>query len=542
MSLRQELYDRSKNYTLRTENLSPRRAALLVWSDTDAEADSLCRKTEAAFPNLFFVCPFHEAPEPSLSQGLDTLAKQHKEGAIVCPEGIFLLWVSSSQTLPANLAAITASPLPLQTASCLLTKHSPTLPAGSGMVWCVDPGLMNAQDTLAALILNGMLQLNFPCGKPQIPVRVRATLHNSVGRDLARQLRDRLETMTCQDMDEERFRQLFGPTEGDCRSIQASLPGLQDLPIVGSEFLSDQPVFSCILNLFPFFRNAEEKDRQATSAREILQKLFGSLENKEPHIWLLDRLRNVLPELCQKRISQFDLEQKFYCQPLGLLTGGAAELALRFRTQAENQWIVTRNRLEEALDATVYPSGSTPDELLSSICHATSLWTECAHACLETAWWEEVSKFLRENSELSKIAQDKLQEFQRGLVILNQMDLPPFREPADFAVNWRTSTLATLLDGLYSQADFTQEDFSVLISQIRHRAPFRAVGFDKTILLYDASLWKLLKGCSDKYGYPLFEEQDHTLVVQGNAGRVVAQMIPGLGRKLLWEVQISYTE
>lgn len=268
---------------------------------------------------------------------------------------------------------------------------------------------------------------------------------------------------------------------------------------------------------------------------------MGRPEGQAPQDWLLDRVTPVLPHLCREYIGRMELEERCYRQPLGLLTGEAAGLALYFQEQARAEQQRRKLRLSEAMGRDITPRSTHPARLLSEIAGELELWETCVRTGAEAAWWGEISRFFQADSGLMERARNKQAELTRGLTILSAMELGPRREQIVLPGDWREQTPSTLLAGLYSQAEFTGEDAAVLAESARRRAEqaFRATGREETVLLWDGESMDLLERSRSAAGQPLFEYREGELTARSNTGLVRVLPVDGLGRRLMWELRLS---
>ena len=541
---REELRDRAQGALPRGDLLPRRRAAVLAWREADETAARLCAAA-GRFRALYRPCPLGDAPEQALRSCLETLAEERREGAAVCPDGVYLLWVWSGEK-PRGLEALTADfrgRLPVRAEQCRLTADTACAHEGQGRLWLVDPGVPGGADALAALLLTGGMDQPLRSGSHGVPIRLQATLHSAVERDLARQLRDRLEALTEGDRSGARewFRAAFGPTERDLEAVLAGTPRLQDLPITGGDSLAERlnRGEGVVRRLGRVLRGERDKSGTVT-VRTLLEELLGRPEGRAPQDWLLERVTPVLPELCRRCIERLELAGRCCRAPLRLLTGEAAGLALYFQEQARAEQRNRKARLDEALGRDITPRGAHPAQLLAELEEELALWEACVRSAAEAAWWGEVSRFFQADSGLMEQARAKQEELTRGLTILSAMELGPRRQsgpPGD----WREETPATLLAGLYSQAEFTGEDAAVLAESARRRAEraFRAAGLEETVLLWDEESTDLLARSRNAAGQPLFEDRNGVLAVRSNTGLVRVLPVRGLGRRIMWELRLS---
>ena len=544
-NLREELRGRVQNVLPRMDLLPRRRAAVLAWRESDAAAARLCGAT-APFWALYHPCPLGDAPEQTLRTCLENLAEERREGAVVCPDGVYLLWVWSGEK-PAGLDTLTAQfrdRLSVRVEQCRLTADTDCAHDGVGRLWLVDPGVPGAADGLTALLLMGGLDVPLISGNLNVPARLQAALHSSVERDLARQLRDKLEALTegTQDREKERFREEFGPTEQDLKTLLGQVPLLQDLPVTGAEALAErlEPEEGLMRRMARALWSGTSA-LQSITVRGLLEGLFGRPEGRAPNDWLLDRVLPELPRLCGDYISKLELRQRCFRQSLRLLTGEAAGLALYFQEQARAAQDQQKIQLDEALGRELTPHGTHPAQLLAAAEPELELWEGCVLSGLEAAWWGCVSEFFSQDSGLVRQAWEKWEELIRALIILGDMELGPQRVPAGLPGDWRQETPSTLLTGLYSQVEFTGEDAAVLAESARKRAEkaFRAVGLEETVLLWDGDSMDLLKESRSCTGQPLFEDRNGVLTARSNTGSVRVLPVQGLGRRLMWELRMS---
>lgn len=544
-NLREELRGRVQNVLPRMDLLPRRRAAVLAWRESDAAAARLCGAT-APFRALYRPCPLGDAPERTLRTCLENLAEERREGAIVCPDGVYLLWVWSEEP-PGGLGTLTENfrdRLPIRVEQCRLTADASCRFNEPGRLWLVDSGVPGAADALTALLLLGSADENLISGDLKVPARLQATLHSAVERDLARQLRDKLEALTEgeQAREKEHFREAFGPTERDLETLLGRVPLLQNLPVTGGEALAERlrPEEGLFSRMARAFRGEQDGSR-TVSVRAALEGLFGRPEGRAPHEWLLEQVLPVLPRLCREYIARLELEQRCFRQPLRLLTGEAAGLALYFQEQARAAQDQQKIQLDEALGRDMSVRGSHPAQLLSAAEPELKLWESCVRSSLEAAWWGCVSEFFSADSGLVRQAREKREELTRALTILGAMELGPQRVPAGLPGDWRQETPSTLLTGLYSQVEFTGEDAAVLAESARKRAEkaFRAVGQEETVLLWDGDSMDLLKESRSRTGQPLFEDRNGVLTARSNTGNVRVLPVQGMGRRLMWELHIS---
>ena len=185
--------------------------------------------------------------------------------------------------------------------------------------------------------------------------------------------------------------------------------------------------------------------------------------------------------------------------------------------------------------------GSHPAQLFSQIENELALWEACVRSGAEAAWWGEIGRFFQADSALMREARAKQEELTRSLSILSAMELGPQRQTVTLPGDWREETSATLLAGLYSQAEFTAEDSAVLAESARRRAEdaFRVDGLEETVLLWDRDSLDLLFWSRNAAGQPLFEDREGTLTVRSNTGLVRVLPVGGLGRQLMWELRLS---
>lgn len=544
-NLREALRGRVQNVLPRMDLLPRRRAAVLAWRESDAAAARLCGAT-APFRALYRPCPLGDTPEQALRACLENLAEERREGAVVCPDGVYLLWVWSGEK-PVGLDTLTADfrgRLPIRVEQCRLTAEADCTHDGVGRLWLADPGIPGAADALTALLLLGSADESLISGNLKVPARLQATLHSAVERDLARQLRDKLEALTEgeQAREKEHFREEFGPTERDLETLLGRVPLLQNLPVTGAEALAErlEPEEGLMRRMARALRGEADTGRTIT-VRAALEGLFGRPEGRAPHEWLLDRVLPVLPRVCSDYIGQLELKQRCFRQSLRLLAGEATGLALYFQEQARAAQNQQKIQLDEALGRDLTVRGSHPAQLLSAAEPELKLWEGCVRSGLEAAWWGCVSEFFSVDSGLVRQAREKREELTRALTILGAMELGPWREPAGLPGDWRQETPSTLLAGLYSQAEFTGEDAAVLAESARKRAEkaFRAAGLEETVLLWDGDSVGLLKESRSRTGQPLFEDRNGVLTARSNTGSVRVLPVQGLGRRLLWELRIS---
>ena len=544
-NLREELRSRVQNALPRMDLLPRRRAAVLAWRESDAAAARLCGAA-APFRALYRPCPLGDDPEQTLRACLEDLAEERREGAVVCPDGLYLLWVWS-EAPPDRLRALTEEVrgrLPVRAEQCRLTADAACPPNGQGRIWLVDPGVPGAADALAALLLTGSLNAELAAGDPQAAVRLQATLHSAVERDLARQLRDKLEALTEGDQagEKERFRGEFGPTERDLETLMERIPLLQNMPVTGWKALAERlrPEEGLLNRIARAFRDGQNGGK-AIPVRAALEGMFGRPEGRAPHEWLLERVLPMLPRLCREYISRLELEQRCFRQPLRLLTGEAAGLALYFQEQAREVQSQKKIQLDGAMGRELKPRSAHPAQLLAEVEPELKLWEGCVRSGLEAAWWGCVSEFFGADSSLVRQAREKREELIRGLTILSAMELGPRREPAGQTGDWRKETPSTLLAGLYSRAEFTAGDAALLAEGARRRAEqsFRATGREETVLLWDGDSMEMLKESRSRTGQPLFEDRNGVLAARSNTGNVRVLPVQGLGRKVMWELRIS---
>lgn len=544
-NLREELRSRVQNILPRMDLLPRRRVAVLVWKKTDGPAARLCGAV-SPFSELYRPCPLGDRQEQSLRACLETLAEERRDGAIVCPDGLYLLWVWSEER-PDGLEALTANfreRLPIRADQCFLTADTACCSNRQGRLWLVDPGVPSAADALAALLLTGSLNVGLVSGNLQAPVRFETTLHSAVERDLARQLRDKLEALTEGDpaAEKERFRKEFGPTKQDLETLMGRVPLLQNLPVIGGKTLTEclRPEEGLLRRMARVFRG-EQDSGKTISVRDALEGLFGRPEGRAPHEWLLERVLPVLPKLCREYFSRLELEQRSFRQPLWLLTREATGLALHFQEQAREAQNQQKIQLDEALGRNLKPRGAHPAQLLSAAEQELKPWENCVRSALEASWWGCVSDFFGANSDLVRQAREKQEDLIRALTILGSMELGPRREPADLPGDWRQETPLTLLNGLYSRAEFTDEDAALLVESARRRAEksFRASGLEETVLLWDGDNMGMLKESKSSIGRPLFEDRNGVLTVRSTTGNVRVLPVQGLGRQIMWELRMS---
>ena len=544
-NLREVLRGRVQNVLPRMDLLLRRRAAVLAWRESDAAAARLCGAT-APFRALYRPCPLGDTPEQALRACLENLAEERREGAVVCPDGVYLLWVWSGER-PVGLDALTADfrgRLPIRVEQCRLTAEADCTHEGVGRLWLVDPGIPGAADALTALLLLGSAEERLISEDLKVPAQLRATLHSAVERDLARQLRDKLEALTEgeQAREKEHFREEFGPTERDLETLLGRVPLLQNLPVTGAKALAErlEPEEGLVKRAVRVLRGETDTGRTIT-VRAALEGLFGRPEGRAPNEWLLDRVLPVLPRLCGDYIGQLELKQRCFRQSLRLLTGEATGLALYFQEQARAAQNQQRIQLDEALGRDMPVRSSHPAQLLSAAEPELKLWESCVRSGLEAAWWGCVSEFFSADSDLVGQAREKREELTRALTILGGMELGPWREPAGLPGDWRQETPSTLLAGLYSQAEFTGEDAAVLAESARKRAEkaFRTDGLEETVLLWDGDSTELLKESRSRTGQPLFEDRNGVLTARSNTGSVRVLPVQGLGRRLFWELRLS---
>ena len=546
-NLREELLGRVKNVLPRADLLPRKSAAVLAWREDDEAAAGLCAAAAERFQALYRPCPLGDRPEQDLRACLEALAEERREGAVVCPDGAYVLWVWNREA-PDSLDGLRAAfrdRLPVRVEQCRLTAELSCTHNGWSRLWLVDPGVPGGADTLAALLLAGSLDQPLISGHPGLPVRLQATLHSAVERDLARQLRDRLEALTEGDRSEAgaRFQAEFGPTERDMEAVLAGVPRLRDLPVTGGDGLeerlglSGKGVVSRLARVF----GGEAAGGGTISARALLEELLGRPEGRPPQDWLLDRVTPVLPVLCRNYIERLELAGRCYRQPLRLITGEAAGLALYFQEQARAEQRSGKLRLDRALGRDITPRGAHPAQLLAQVENELELWESCVRSGAEAAWWGEISRFFQADSGLMRQARDKQEELTRGLTVLSAMELGPGRQRADLPGDWRDATPSTLLAGLYSRAEFTGEDAAVLAEGARRRAEdaFRATGREETVLLWDRDSLDLLARSTSAAGQPLFEDREGELIARSNTGLVRVLPVDGLGRRLMWELRIS---
>lgn len=543
-NLRDELRGRVPNVLPRADLLPRRRAAVLAWREDDEAAVRLCAAAAERFRALYRPCPLGDRPEQSLRTCLETLAEERREGAVVCPDGAYVLWVWS-KTPPDGLDELGASfrnRLPVRVEQCRLTAELSCTHDGWSRLWLVDPGVPGGADALAALLLTGSLEQPLLSSNPAVPVKLHAILHSAVERDLARQLRDKLEALTEGERSgvRERFRAAFGPTRHDLEAVLAGVPRLQDLPITGgdsmAERLSREERAAGWLGRF-----LRGEAGVTMTVRTLLEALLGRPEGRPPQDWLLDRVTPVLHQLCRSYIERLELAGRCCRQPLRLITGEAAGLALYFQEQARAEQRSCKARLDQAMSREIPLRGSHPAQLFCQIENELALWEACVRSGAEAAWWGEIGRFFQADSALMREARAKQEELTRSLTILSAMELGPQRQTVTLSGDWREETSATLLAGLYSQAEFTAEDSAVLAESARRRAEdaFRVDGLEETVLLWDRDSLDLLFWSRNAAGQPLFEDREGTLTVRSNTGLVRVLPVGGLGRQLMWELRLS---
>ena len=338
----------------------------------------------------------------------------------------------------------------------------------------------------------------------------------------------------------ERFRVAFGPTRHDLEAVLAGVPRLPDLPITGGDSLTER------LNreegasgwLGRFLRG---EAGVTMTVRTLLEELLGRPEGRPPQDWLLDRVTPAMHQLCRSYIGRLELAGRCCRQPLRLITGEAAGLALYFQEQARAEQRSCKARLDQAMSREIPLRGAHPAQLFSRMENELSLWEECVRSGAEAAWWGEIGRFFQADSALMREARAKQEELTRSLTILSAMELGPQRQTVTLPGDWREETPAALLAGLYSQAEFTGEDGAVLAESARRRAEdaFRVDGLEETVLLWDRDSLDLLFWSRNAAGQPLFEDREGTLTVRSNTGLVRVLPVGGLGRQLMWELRLS---
>lgn len=542
MNLRSQLREQSRR-SLRVSTSRRTRAAVLVWWEKDKAADALCRAISPAFHSLYRSRPVNAASDLS-SYLLDL---QHS-GELTDSSAVYLLWVWN-QTPPPDLGVIMQpfenQPRFLTADVCRISNTADASIAGYRYEWRIGADTTSDADTLAVLLMLASttdIPLD-PRTSGQI-FRVRSTLNNSVERDLARQLIERLEGMLEGDRRhwEERFRNAFGPHKSVIESLYNSLPNPKDLPIPGVPRLADllEKDDPGLITALRQWMNGSAERYASISVREALEALFG----KAGHRSMCEHLRMVLPEylpaLCKKRLNEMEIVGRCYQQPIRLLQEGAS-LSASFREKAYAGQLAKQEVCDKLLGQKFFPRGTSISAFLSGLENYLQIWKEYICCAVETAWWEETGRIFAADSRMMQEVCAQHEILDRGLRSIADIDIySQRREDVNFTIDWKGKTPESLLSGLYSQAEFSLKEAVQLIErsqasadQWRHGTRYR-----ENFILYSGSLAEL-EQVEDIHGQPVFHRNEGALSLCGAAGKLRILSLPQIGKQSLWEICVD---
>lgn len=526
------------------------RESILIWNEGDAEAARVCGEVmESPFGSL---CGnrLGESTNHLLGPVLERLCRQGLAETFSCPEGFYLLWVGSGpqpKGVFPMLKKARDSGVPVILDACILTEEAGGLgqPAeGFRYLWRIAPERMETSSTLAALLTAGAF-LREPTVTGAGEARtfwVRSVLHNSVERDLAFRLQERLGAILFGGREDlrERFRKEFGLPEQKREQILQGIPHPQDLPVTGdleALMLQSRGVAKGILQTWL----RREKNRAPVTVEGALSHLFGRLGERCTPAWLIDQLPEVLPARCSECAADMQLKRRCWRLPLRFLLYAAAQYTEELYANAQAQYKKARRQCEDALQEGFTVQGTQPEQLMDGLTGYCEKWEVCAGCALEASWWDAVKRLVC-SQEVKQAAQEKWDSLQSDLAVLRPTAA---RRKPDNSVSpgtgedWREISVEEISAGLISRVEFQDGDLSALLQDIQIRAD-RAVDarrYRQTMLFADPDQLPRLEGLRDEGGHPLLTSDGRGgLQSLSNTAKPRVAAIPSLGPYTLWEI------
>lgn len=526
------------------------RESILLWDEGDTEAMRVCGEVmESPFGSL---CGnrFGHNMGHLLGPILERLCKQDLAEKFSSPEGFYLLWVGSGPQ-PKNVFPMLKkawdSGVPVILDACILTEEVGGLrqPAeGIRYLWRVTPRRIETSSTLVALLAAGSF-LRDPAVTEAGETRmfwVGSVLHNSVERDLAFRLQERLEAILFGDRADwrERFRKEFGLPEEKRKQILQRIPHPQDLPMTGDPKALLQQSRGAEKGIIQTWLRRETNGATVT-VEGTLSHLFGRLGERCTPVWLMDQLPEVLAERCGECVADIQLKRRCWRLPLRVLLHTAAQYTEELYANAVAQCKKAKQQCEDALQEDFTIQGMQPEQLMDDLAGYWEKWEACVGYALEASWWDAVKRLVC-SQEVKQAAQKKWNALQNDLAVLRPMAAqrrPDNSVSVETGEDWRETSAANVLTGLISRVEFQDDDLTVLLQNIQMRAD-KAVDarrYRQTMLFADPGQLPRLENLRDEGGHPLLTP-DGRGGLQGLSNtakpRVVA--IPSLGPYTLWEV------
>lgn len=529
------------------------RETILLWNEGDAEAARACGEvTESPFGSL---CGnrFGESTGHLLGPVLERLCKQELAETSSCPEGVYLLWVGSGpqpeDVLP-MLKKARDSGVPVTLDACILTEEAGglDLPAeGIRYLWRIAPGRMETASTLAALLTAGAF-LRDPAVMGAGEIRtfwVRSVLYNSVERDLAFRLQERLEAILFGGREDwrERFQEEFSLPARERERILHGIPHPKDLPVTGDpETLPQQSRGAAKGILQTWLRWGT--DGAVMTVEGALSHLFGKLGERCTPVWLMDQLPEVLLERCRERAADMQLKRRCWQLPLRFLLHTAAQYTEELYANAQAQYKKAKRQCKDALQEGFTIQGTQLEQLMDGLTGYWEKWEACVDCALEASWWDTVKRLVC-SQEVKQAAQEKWDALQSDLAVLRPTAAcrkPDSDVSSGTGEDWRETSATEILAGLISRVEFQDDDLTVLLQNIQTRAD-KAVDarrYRQTMLFADPDQLPRLEDLRDEGENPILAA-DGRGGLQGlsNTSKPRVLAIPSLGPYTLWEVRFD---
>ena len=557
MSLREQLRMKAWDTLPYFDGALCLREPVLLWDEKDEAAARLCGQVVSSPFGSLLESRSAGGSGRSLGTVLKSLRRQNMAEDFSCPEGFYLLWVSSGPQpegfLP-ELEKVRASGVPMVLDVCIVSGE----PGGPGQpgegfryLWQIAPGRVETLSTLAALLAAGAF-LREPVIAPEDTGRgfwVWSVMHNSVERDLAFRLQDCLKAILFGGSEDwrERFRNEFGLPGRERKRIMQAIPRPEDLPVTGDPEALPQPDRGNSRGILQtwFRRGTEVSGTERGSGMTVgdaLNYFFGKTGGRCTPEWLLEQLPQILPGHCSACMADMQLERQCWRLPLHFLLHSAAQYTEELHANALARFQEERRQCEDAMLHMFSPPGSRLEQLMDGLADYREKWEVCLECALEAAWWDAV-KGLVCSQTMKQAAQRKWDELQSDLAAIRPAAARR-RPKASYSVStdWRASSSPGILAGLSSRVEFRDEDLAALIQDIQIRSD-KAVDvrrFRQTVLFADLDQIPRLERLRDDRGKPLLvADEKGGLLGLSNTSKPKVAGIPSLGPYTLWEVRFD---
>lgn len=529
------------------------REPILLWDEGDVEAARICGEVMESPFGILCRNRFGKSTGHLLDLVLERLCKQNLAETFSCPEGFYLLWVGSDPQPEWGFPVLKKardSGVPVILDACVLMEEGGVLgqPAeGIRYRWRIAPGRLETSSTLSALLTAGaFLRESVVTGAGEARTFwVRSMLYNSVERDLAYQLQERLEAILFGGSADwrERFRKEFSLPAWKREQILQGIPHPQDLPMIGDPEALRQQSRGVAKRIFQtWFRRGT--DGATVTVEGALGHLFGRLGERCMPVWLMDQLPEVLLKRCGKCAVDMQLIRWCWRLPLKFLLYTAAQCTEELYANAQAQYKKSKQQCEDALQKGFTIQGTQPEQLMAGLKGYWEKWETCAGCALEASWWGAVKRLVC-SQEIKQAVQEKWDALQSELAVLRPAAArrrPDSGMYSGASEDWRETSTAEILTGLISRAEFQDGDLTALLQDIQSQADkaIDAWRYRQTMLFADPDQLPRLERLRDEGGNPLLAA-DGRGGLQGLSNtakpRVVA--IPSLGPYTLWEVSFD---